>query len=74
MNNQNSLERLTGSNLVRVNCQFDGSKLFVPTGIIDERGEVLENFRDRSLHNGVYISPVGAFYCSKKCWSKYCED
>ncbi len=56
-----------------VYCNATGKRLKVPAEIVGENELAMERWRHRTLENGVYVSPIGAFYSSFKEWLAHME-
>lgn len=56
------------------NCLLDNNPLSVPRNVVSKRGEVREEYRSKTLPNGVYVSKEGNFYCEHRHWVLYCDD
>lgn len=63
-----------GGRRVIVRCLFDNHVLSVPSAVVGSDGDAAEEYRERELSGSrIFVSGEGAFYCTRKCWSNYCD-
>lgn len=48
-----------------VKCNYDKKVLRVPAEIVGQDDLAKPDYWDKKLDNGVYVSSIGAFYCSR---------